>query len=315
MTTQFKASGRYIEGHAATDKDASWFELCAHCGQTVGKHIDTDGSLKSEGGHGHEVWCAHPGPEVIEAREVERRVYRRTLAQTRRRADFAMRNAYLQGHVEEAWGAWGSRTLTEVVEPEDVARDRKHYEETRALPALPFVSDYRNFQQALRAMLVKPQGIGDIASDAKGSGARFNAGKPPFDLLPLSMVALSFPGDASPARTVLERLGAFQSTHDAMHLEQAVRALGLDAWPEAAQVFEYGRAKYAAWNWAKGMPWSVPLACAARHLWAMLRGEDTDPESGKPHRGHVLCNLAMLLTYTATYKEGNDLPAPGRLAV
>lgn len=157
--------------------------------------------------------------------------------------------------------------------------------------------------------------IGDITSTAKGSGARYNAGKPPFDLLPLSALALAFPEDSSPARAVLERLGAFQASHDAGHVLQAILALGAAAWVEAAQVFDYGRRKYAAWNWAKGMPWSVPLACAARHCWAMLHGEELDPESGLPHRGHVLCNLLMLLTYSATYTEGNDLPAPGLLAI
>jgi len=74
----------------------------------------------------------------------------------------------------------------------------------------------------------------------------------------------------------------------------------------AAQVFEYGRAKYAAWNWAKGMPWSVPVDCMLRHLEAIQRGEDIDPESGLPHIGHLMCNALMLATYRETYPEGND---------
>ena len=57
--------------------------------------------------------------------------------------------------------------------------------------------------------------VGDVDSDAKGSGARFNDGKPAFDLVPL--VALE----------------------------------------DCAKVFEYGRRKYASWNWAKGFSvWS-----------------------------------------------------------
>jgi hypothetical protein len=45
----------------------------------------------------------------------------------------------------------------------------------------------------------------------------------------------------------------------------------------------------------------------------MIRGEDIDPESGEPHRGHVFCNVVMLLQYTKTYTEGNDLPPKGML--
>lgn len=63
-----------------------------------------------------------------------------------------------------------------------------------------------------------------------------------------------------------------------------------------------------AWNWAKGMAWSVPIACAARHLMAMLAGEVLDAESKLPHRGHVFCNLVMLFTYASTFVEGDDRP-------
>lgn len=109
--------------------------------------------------------------------------------------------------------------------------------------------------------------VGDVDSDAKGSGARYNDGKPAFDLVPL--VALE----------------------------------------DCAKVFEYGRRKYASWNWAKGMEWSIPLACILRHLSAWQRGEDNDHESGLPHLGHVMCNLVMLTTYARTYPEGDNRPA------
>jgi hypothetical protein len=61
------------------------------------------------------------------------------------------------------------------------------------------------------------------------------------------------------------------------------------------------------------MPWSVPLACATRHLLAMIRGESIDPESGIPHRGLVFCNVVMLYTFGRTYQEGDDRPAAGLL--
>lgn len=109
-------------------------------------------------------------------------------------------------------------------------------------------------------------GIGDVNSNEKGSGARFNGGKPDFSLIPL---------------VTLE---------------------------DEAKVWMYGKQKYAAWNWAKGMPWSVPLACALRHLSAWQRGEDVDAESGLPHLAHVMCNIRMLTLYTKTYPEGDDRP-------
>jgi hypothetical protein len=107
---------------------------------------------------------------------------------------------------------------------------------------------------------------GDVKSDAKGSGARYDAGKVPYELVPTHLL---------------------EST---------------------ALVFGYGAQKYAAWNWAKGMPWTKVIACMKRHLAAIERGEDIDPESGLPHIGHLMCNALMLEHYMKHYKEGDDRP-------
>lgn len=106
--------------------------------------------------------------------------------------------------------------------------------------------------------------IGDVNSSEKGSGARYNGGKPDYSLLPL------------------------------VTLEDEIR------------VWEYGRRKYAAWNWAKGMPWSVPFSCLMRHIAAWQVGEELDSESGLPHLAHAQCNIRMLTLYARTYKEGDD---------
>ena len=111
-----------------------------------------------------------------------------------------------------------------------------------------------------------PLGIGDVNSAEKGSGARFNGGKPDYSLIPL---------------TTME---------------------------DEARVWMYGKNKYAAWNWAKGMAWSVPLACLLRHLAAWQRGEEVDQESGLPHLAHAMCNLRMLTLYAKTFPEGDDRP-------
>lgn len=108
--------------------------------------------------------------------------------------------------------------------------------------------------------------VGDVQSETRGTGARFNDGKVPLDLIPLSALI------------------------------------------DCARVFDYGRRKYAAWNWAKGMDWSVPYGCLLRHMAAWFDGEDNDPESGLPHIGHAMCNLVMLATFTRTFREGDDRP-------
>ena len=154
--------------------------------------------------------------------------------------------------------------------------------------------------------------VGDVNSSARGSGARYNAGKAPLELLPLRVMAQSFGssrdhGDAA-AIVTLNRLGCWQETGEWHYLFQALNGMGDDVWEEAAKVFDYGRKKYAEWNWAKGMAWSIPTGCAARHLLACIRGEETDPESGLSHRGHAACNIIMLLTFASTYPEGDDRP-------
>jgi len=77
---------------------------------------------------------------------------------------------------------------------------------------------------------------------------------------------------------------------------------------DEARVWEYGKRKYAAWNWTKGMAWSIPLACLLRHLAAWQRGEELDQESGLPHLAHCAANLRMLTLYSKTYPEGDDRP-------
>jgi len=77
---------------------------------------------------------------------------------------------------------------------------------------------------------------------------------------------------------------------------------------DEARVWAYGKKKYAAWNWAKGMDWSVPYACAMRHLSAWQRGEENDAESGLPHLAHAMCNLRMLTLYKDVFPAGDDRP-------
>ena len=165
--------------------------------------------------------------------------------------------------------------------------------------------------------------VGDIHSPVKGSGARYNGGKPDLALIPLRIIAdhldlFNVPGDSPDVfvkpdpRVVsaLRNLALFQEGGDVHCIHQAIEDLGSD-WAECARVFDYGKRKYSSFNWAKGMAWSIPIACAARHLYyGMITNYDAkDAESGLTHRGHVLCNLVMLLTYSSTFQEGDDRPS------
>lgn len=112
--------------------------------------------------------------------------------------------------------------------------------------------------------------VGDTASDARGSGARFNSGKPALDMIPLHLLE-----------------GAARVFHGVTTREVK---------------------PYPKWNWAKGMPWSVPLGCIKRHIGAWERGEDKDPETGESHLDHIICNLLMLKHYEDAFIEGDDRP-------
>lgn len=71
-----------------------------------------------------------------------------------------------------------------------------------------------------------------------------------------------------------------------------------------AQVLTFGADKYAAHNWRGGIAISRLLAALLRHIFAFMRGEDNDPESGLPHLGHAMCCIMFLLW---THRERPDL--------
>jgi len=154
--------------------------------------------------------------------------------------------------------------------------------------------------------------VGDIDSNKMGTGARYNGGKWRADLLP-TQVSSWFMCRDEPAKAMQE-LGRFQMTGDVEHLRSLMLALySEDAifvrmLSDAAAVLAYGAHKYKAWNWAKGMPWSVCVGCIVRHLHQMDLGKETDHESGCSHRGHVACNVLFLMHYNLYYPQGNDLP-------
>jgi len=153
--------------------------------------------------------------------------------------------------------------------------------------------------------------VGDIDSNDRGTGARFNDGKLPMQLVPVRYWRARWCG------FVPDHL--FDALTALMEFEES-QLCGIRDWlcqrcptewmDDAVQVFEYGQRKYKAWNWAKGMAWSVPMGCILRHAKAIYEGEQNDPESGLPHIGHIVCNMIMLDWFVEGYPEGNDLPPP-----
>ena len=74
-----------------------------------------------------------------------------------------------------------------------------------------------------------------------------------------------------------------------------------------AAVFTFGARKYASYNYRKGMQHSRLLDAAFRHLLAIMRGEEIDPESGLPHVYHASCSLAMYDYMRLKFPNLNDV--------
>lgn len=155
--------------------------------------------------------------------------------------------------------------------------------------------------------------VGDLESDAKGSGARKNAGKPRLDLIPVSIWRAIWCGyDDTYSEDVAALLSALTKwqegeTHALFGwLQQSARPWMI---AEGVKVLEFGIAKYKAWNWAKGMAWSVCVGCILRHCQKIIEdGQDIDDDSGHLHWGHIVANVIFLVYYRDHYPEGDDRP-------
>lgn len=75
---------------------------------------------------------------------------------------------------------------------------------------------------------------------------------------------------------------------------------------EIARVMTFGKRKYDAHNWRKGIQYSRLLSAALRHIFAYLGGESIDLESGISHLAHACCCLMMILEFEVTKPELDD---------
>lgn len=155
--------------------------------------------------------------------------------------------------------------------------------------------------------------VGDVTSNKRGSGARYNSGKPKMEFVPTGVLldiiehrGIEDTYDVFTAHNILEHVERFEAGSGIEHILEAIQLVDLN---EICKQFAFGAQKYAPWNWAKGMKWSVPLACIKRHAVALcIQGEETDQESGVSHLGAIGCNLVMLAHFWRHYQEGDDRP-------
>lgn len=72
------------------------------------------------------------------------------------------------------------------------------------------------------------------------------------------------------------------------------------------RVWAKGALKYGPSQWRKGMPMTQPFNALLRHLFAFMRGEDNDPETGESHLDHAACCLRMMQNTKAYYPHHDD---------
>lgn len=77
---------------------------------------------------------------------------------------------------------------------------------------------------------------------------------------------------------------------------------------DMVEVLTDGANKYFDRNWEKGLSWTSVLASLKRHIAAIERGEDRDPESTRLHIAHAACNVHFLNAFYYTFPQGDDRP-------
>lgn len=75
-----------------------------------------------------------------------------------------------------------------------------------------------------------------------------------------------------------------------------------------SKVRMFGAKKYGRDNFkTTGFKYTRSLAAVLRHVFAILRGEWNDPESGLPHAAHAICGLEHLIYDSVHHPENNDI--------
>lgn len=122
-----------------------------------------------------------------------------------------------------------------------------------------------------------------------------------------SKVTLHKPAEAYKARqkeqyALLEQGIKFDSNKPRMDL------LDPYALEELAKVLSFGAVKYEPNNWRKGIAITRLTSSLLRHVFAFMRGESTDPETGLSHIAHAMCNCMFILWTVRNRPAFDDRP-------
>ena len=112
---------------------------------------------------------------------------------------------------------------------------------------------------------------------------------------------------------LLEQVIKTETKHKGLRFNQGKKRFDLVhpwAHEQMVNVLTRGAEKYAERNWERGMTWSNVIASLKRHLNAIEKGEDYDPETGELHAAHLACNAHFLTAYYKIYPQGDDRPHP-----
>lgn len=75
---------------------------------------------------------------------------------------------------------------------------------------------------------------------------------------------------------------------------------------EVAKVLTVGAEVYGDHNWRKGMPYSVNIDAALRHIYKFINGADDDDDSKLSHLAHAIVDLMFVLEYKLTDTGEDD---------
>jgi hypothetical protein len=78
-------------------------------------------------------------------------------------------------------------------------------------------------------------------------------------------------------------------------------------------VLRFGASKYDAHNWRGGIAYSRLIGAAMRHLAAINKGENIDPESGMQHVHHLGCCVMFLSAMMRHRPDLDDRWKPSEL--
>lgn len=185
-------------------------------------------------------------------------------------------------------------------------------------PKVGQVWGMRNADPMFTINAVSGDRISGTRSDVDGSfertlngGVVYGEGPSSVDLVTLLGQPANAPRQTGFARVVEENEPVFQQASTGAKrekMDQRYDLFPVEAMEVVCDVLEHGAAKYGPRNWEKGLPMCQLTASTMRHLKALERGEDLDPDSGLPHIGHIACN-AMFLAHH--HKTGKFEPETG----